>query len=53
MDFKKTLTAEVNQVGVSSTANALGKLATKASEVNDPVRIARGALDNFSKIRFH
>lgn len=51
MDFKKTLTVEVNQKGVSSTANALGKLATKASEVDQPIRQAKGALDNFAKVK--
>jgi len=51
MDFKKTLTVEVNQKGVSSTANALGKLATKAQEVKDPLRQAQGSLEDFSKVK--
>lgn len=51
MDFKKTLTVEVNQKGVSSTANALGKLATKAQEVKAPLKQAQGSLEDFSKVK--
>ena len=51
MDFKKTLTVEVNQKGISSTANALGKLATKANEIDNPLRTAKSALETFSKLK--
>lgn len=53
MDFKKTLTVEVNQKGVSSTANALGKLAEKAAAVDKPLWYAKNTLEHFNGLKLN
>lgn len=51
MDIKKTLTVEVNQKGVLTTTNALGKLVKNAQDVKAPVESAKAALEGFSGIK--